>query len=110
MNFILFAKIINILLVKLNSMYIQQRKIKYKRLIRATLILTPIFGVPYIISILTWYYVTTSTTLELTWLFFDQTFTSLQVTINYKGCDLEKLKRCDLLYTYFILIGIFCPI
>lgn len=95
MNFVLFAKIINILLVKLNSMYIQQRKIKYKRLIRSTLILTPIFGVPYIVSILTWYYASTNPTLELTWLFFDQTFTSLQVTIKLNWKYKKKYKICD---------------
>ncbi|GLV40041.1 Diuretic hormone 44 receptor 2 [Carabus blaptoides fortunei] len=99
-NLILFVKIVHILLVKLNIMYVQHQRIKYRRLIRSTLILMPLFGVPYTLSIVTWYFATTDQVIELVWMFFDQTFTSLQgffVALLYCLLNNEvqnELKKC----------------
>lgn len=67
-----------ILFVKLTSMYIQQRWTKYQKLIRAILILIPLFGIPYTVSFVLSFYVSENQTFEILWLFFDQTFTALQ--------------------------------
>ncbi|KAF5284992.1 hypothetical protein FQR65_LT02303 [Abscondita terminalis] len=77
-NFILFILIIRILLIKLNSIYIQHQRTKYRRLVRSTLILIPLFGVPYVISLIISFTTTTNTTLEVVWIFLDQTFTAFQ--------------------------------
>ncbi|KAL3276300.1 hypothetical protein HHI36_024198 [Cryptolaemus montrouzieri] len=77
-NFILFILIVRILCLKLNSMFLQQRRVKYRKLVKATLILLPLFGVPYTISVILSFYVTEDKTLEIVWLFFDQSFTAFQ--------------------------------
>ncbi|XP_045479608.1 parathyroid hormone/parathyroid hormone-related peptide receptor-like [Harmonia axyridis] len=77
-NFILFLLIVRILCLKLNSMFVQQRRVKYRKLVKATLILLPLFGVPYTISIVLYFYVSEDVTLELIWLFFDQSFSAFQ--------------------------------
>ncbi|XP_044255443.1 glucagon receptor-like isoform X2 [Tribolium madens] len=77
-NFILFTIIVRILFVKLTSMYIQQRWTKYQKLIRAILILVPLFGIPYTISFVLSFYAKEDQTFEIMWLFFDQTFTAFQ--------------------------------
>lgn len=59
-------------------MYVQQSRIKYKKLIRSTLILLPLFGIPYIISFVLSFYVMDNKTLEIVWLFFDQSFSAFQ--------------------------------
>ncbi|KAK9876593.1 hypothetical protein WA026_013972 [Henosepilachna vigintioctopunctata] len=77
-NFILFILIVRILCLKLNSIFVQQRKVKYRKLVKATLILLPLFGVPYTISVIMYFYVSKDKTLEIVWLFFDQGFTAFQ--------------------------------
>ncbi|KAJ8913470.1 hypothetical protein NQ315_013850 [Exocentrus adspersus] len=77
-NFLLFLIIVRVLIVKLNNACIQQRRIKYRKLLKATLILIPLFGVPYSFSLLMSFYITKSHILEVVWLFFDQTFTAFQ--------------------------------
>ncbi|XP_060530346.1 parathyroid hormone/parathyroid hormone-related peptide receptor-like [Cylas formicarius] len=78
-NFILFIIIVRVLVLKLHftSTFIQQRK-KYRKLLKSTLILIPLFGIPYILSLVSSFYVHRSKILEVTWLFFDQTFTAFQ--------------------------------
>ncbi|KAK4887046.1 hypothetical protein RN001_003317 [Aquatica leii] len=77
-NFVLFIMIVRILLIKLNSIYIQRQRTKYRRLVRSTLILIPLFGVPYVISLMISFTSTTNITLEVIWIFLDQTFTAFQ--------------------------------
>jgi uncharacterized membrane protein len=77
-TFILFTLIMRILSVKLTSMYIQQRWVKYQKLVRAILILVPLFGIPYAVSFVLSFYVDNNQTFEILWLFFDQTFTAFQ--------------------------------
>ncbi|KAK5643639.1 hypothetical protein RI129_007484 [Pyrocoelia pectoralis] len=77
-NFILFIMIVRILLMKLNSIYIQHQRTKYRRLLRSTLILIPLFGVPYVISLMMLYSSTINKTAEIIWIFFDQTFSAFQ--------------------------------
>lgn len=56
----------------------QQKRIKYKKLLRATAILVPLFGVPYTISFILSFHVHQNQTFEILWLLFDQTFTAFQ--------------------------------
>ncbi|XP_044749199.1 parathyroid hormone/parathyroid hormone-related peptide receptor-like [Coccinella septempunctata] len=77
-NFILFLLIVRILCLKLSSIFVQQRRVKYRKLVKATLILLPLFGVPYTVSIILYFYVSKDVTLELIWLFFDQSFSAFQ--------------------------------
>ncbi|XP_063907250.1 parathyroid hormone/parathyroid hormone-related peptide receptor-like isoform X1 [Zophobas morio] len=76
-NFILFVLIIRILFVKLTSMYMQ-RWTQYQKLVRAILILVPLFGIPYAVSFVLSFYVTQNRTFEILWIFFDQSFTAFQ--------------------------------
>ncbi|CAH0558148.1 unnamed protein product [Brassicogethes aeneus] len=77
-NFILFVLIVRVLFLKLNMICIQQRRIKYRKLLKSTLILIPLFGIPYFISFCLQFWVNSSQLLELTWLLFDQTFSAFQ--------------------------------
>ncbi|CAG9823095.1 unnamed protein product [Phaedon cochleariae] len=77
-NFILFLIIVRVLTVKLNSVWIQQRKMKYRKLMKATLILIPLFGVPYSFSLLMSIYTKQSPMLDIIWLLFDQVFSAFQ--------------------------------
>ncbi|CAH1100790.1 unnamed protein product [Psylliodes chrysocephalus] len=77
-NFILFLTIVRVLRVKLNNACFQQKKIKYGKLLKATMILIPLFGVPYAFSLLMSIYVKKSVVLELIFLFFDQSFAAFQ--------------------------------
>ncbi|CAG9865377.1 unnamed protein product [Phyllotreta striolata] len=77
-NFILFLTIVRVLKAKLNNACIQQRKIKYGKLLKATTILIPLFGVPYGFSLLLSIYTNESVVLELIYLFFDQSFAAFQ--------------------------------
>lgn len=78
-NFVLFITFTRVLCIKLNSMYVQQRSIKYRKLTKSTLILVPLFGVPYVISLILSLQAKTNDVADLVYLFFDQTFTSFQV-------------------------------
>lgn len=78
-NFVLFVTFTRVLCIKLNSMYIQQRRIKYRKLTKSTLILVPLFGVPYVISLILSLQAKSNEIIDLIYLFFDQTFTAFQV-------------------------------
>lgn len=80
-NFVLFITFTRVLCMKLNSMYIQQRRLKYKKLTKSILILVPLFGVPYAISLIL-VLQTNNEIGDLVYLFFDQTFTSFQVSTS----------------------------
>ncbi|KAB0799158.1 hypothetical protein PPYR_07038 [Photinus pyralis] len=77
-NFVLFIMIVRILLMKLNSIYIQHQRTKYRRLVKSTLTLIPLFGVPYVISLVMLYSTNLNPTTEVVWLFLDQTFVAFQ--------------------------------
>ncbi|XP_018568225.1 parathyroid hormone/parathyroid hormone-related peptide receptor [Anoplophora glabripennis] len=77
-NFLLFLIMVLVLILKLNNACIQQRRFKYRKLLKATLILIPVFGVPYSFSLLMSLYIKKSHILEVIWLFLDQTFTAFQ--------------------------------
>lgn len=77
-NFILFLIIVRVLFRKLNDLCIQQRKLKYRKLLKATLILIPLFGVPYVFSLLMSFYIENNPVLEIFYLFFDQSFAAFQ--------------------------------
>ncbi|XP_018334619.1 vasoactive intestinal polypeptide receptor 1-like [Agrilus planipennis] len=77
-NFILFVIIVRILFLKLGSMFIQQRSVRYRRLARSTLILIPLFGVPYVVSLIMGYAIPSNSSLEIIWLVLDQFLTTFQ--------------------------------
>lgn len=84
-NFVLFVTFTRVLCIKLNSMYMQQRRLKYRKLTKSTLILVPLFGVPYVISLILSLQAKSNEIVDLVYLFFDQTFTSFQVRRNSKS-------------------------
>lgn len=67
-----------VLFVKLSSMYVQQTRIKYQKLLKATLTLLPLFGIPYTISLILAIPAKRNPTFEIFWLFFDQAFIAFQ--------------------------------
>lgn len=69
----------NFVKMKISSVQISKLWFNFRKLVKATLILLPLFGVPYTISIILYFYVSKDVTLELIWLFFDQSFTAFQV-------------------------------
>lgn len=75
-NFGIFIRIIRVLRGKINSMYTQQLNTKYRKLARSTIILIHLLGVPYTISLVTYYTRNLYTTFEFIWIFCDQTFTA----------------------------------
>lgn len=75
------------LCIKLNSMYMQQRRVKYRKLTKSTLILVPLFGVPYVISLILSLQAKNNEIVDLVYLFFDQTFTSFQVNDLFVGSN-----------------------
>ncbi|KAG5868657.1 hypothetical protein JTB14_015665 [Gonioctena quinquepunctata] len=103
-NFILFLVIVRVLTVKLNNAYIQQRKFKYRKLMKATLILIPLFGVPYAFTFLMSLYIMQgkkNPVLEIIWLFFDQSFAAFQglfAALVY--CLLNSEVRIEILRKY----------
>ncbi|XP_023026344.1 parathyroid hormone/parathyroid hormone-related peptide receptor [Leptinotarsa decemlineata] len=80
MNFILFLIIVRVLTVKLNNVCIQQRKYKYRKLLKATLILIPLFGVPYVFTLSMSLFVKRERdpVLMIFFLFVDQSFAAFQ--------------------------------
>ncbi|KAF7272188.1 parathyroid hormone/parathyroid hormone-related peptide receptor-like [Rhynchophorus ferrugineus] len=79
-NFILFTLIVRVLVLKIHftSTFIQQKKIKYRKLLKSTLILIPLYGIPYTISFILSFYAYDNRILEIFWVFFDQAFASFQ--------------------------------
>uniref|UniRef100_A0A6P7GAE6 Parathyroid hormone/parathyroid hormone-related peptide receptor-like isoform X1 n=1 Tax=Diabrotica virgifera virgifera TaxID=50390 RepID=A0A6P7GAE6_DIAVI len=77
-NFILFLIIVRVLTAKLNNICLQQRKFKYRKLLKATLILIPLFGVPYVFSVLMSIFIENRPALDIVYLFFDQSFAAFQ--------------------------------
>ncbi|XP_056635934.1 parathyroid hormone/parathyroid hormone-related peptide receptor-like [Diorhabda sublineata] len=77
-NFVLFLVIVKVLFIKLNDVCIQQKKFKYRKLLKDTLILIPLFGVPYVFSLLMSFYIEDNAVLEIFFLFFDQSFAAFQ--------------------------------
>ncbi|GJQ65293.1 hypothetical protein Trydic_g7413 [Trypoxylus dichotomus] len=101
-NFFLFIMIAKLLCIKISSMNIQQRKSKYSRLIRSTLTLILLFGVPYIMFVLVSIF--DSQTLEHIWIFYDQVFTSFQgffVSLIY--CLLNNEVQAEIKQKYILL-------
>lgn len=87
--------------------------ISFRKLLKATLILIPVFGVPYSFSLLMSLYIKKSQILELIWLFLDQTFTAFQVkTGNHSFCKIKislLLNQQNFLYQ-LILQGLFAAL
>ncbi|XP_019874300.2 parathyroid hormone/parathyroid hormone-related peptide receptor-like [Aethina tumida] len=103
-NFILFILIVRVLFLKLNMICIQQRKIKYRKLLKSTLILIPLFGIPYFMSFCLQFWIDESPTLELIWLLFDQSFSAFQgffASLVY--CLLNCEVQAELRRKYFSL-------
>lgn len=78
-NFILFIKITLVIYSKLQAPVYEEAG-RYRKLARSTLILLPLFGVPYAIFLGLSYYIGKDEILELMYLFADQTFASFQVS------------------------------
>lgn len=57
----------------------------FRKLTKSTLILVPLFGIPYTISLVLSLYASKSQVVDMIWLFFDQTFTSFQVKLTKKN-------------------------
>lgn len=92
-NFALFVKIVHVLAAKLHA----PEGPRYGRLVRGTLVLMPLFGVPYTLSIATWYPASRSPQHELAWIVFDQTFTSIQgASVALLYCLLSADVRAEL--------------
>ncbi|XP_017776673.1 PREDICTED: secretin receptor-like [Nicrophorus vespilloides] len=99
MNFFLFLSITRVLCLKINTMYLQQRRIKYRRLIRSTLTLVLIYGVPFTISIAVSF--CKNQTVEIVYLFFDQTFTAFQgLLMALIYCLLNSEVRSEVMHKY----------
>ncbi|XP_030760974.1 parathyroid hormone/parathyroid hormone-related peptide receptor-like isoform X1 [Sitophilus oryzae] len=79
-NFLLFLLIVKVLVLKIHftSTFIQQKKVKFRKLLKSTLILIPLYGIPYTMTLILSFYVESSKILEIIWLFLDQSFTSFQ--------------------------------
>ncbi|XP_066600877.1 vasoactive intestinal polypeptide receptor 2-like [Prorops nasuta] len=98
-NFFLFLNIVRILLVKLRSSVSEETQ-WYKKWARSTLVLVPLFGVHYAIFLGMTYSIGINETVEILWLFCDQTFASFQgcvVAILYCFTNAEvrsELKQC----------------
>ncbi|XP_076378542.1 secretin receptor isoform X2 [Megalopta genalis] len=93
-NFVLFVNIVRVLLSKLKSTVSEETQ-RYKRWAKSTLILVPLFGVPYTVFLGMSY--STNETVEVIWLFCDQLFASFQgffVAVLY--CFLNGEVRTEL--------------
>ncbi|XP_048509630.1 secretin receptor-like [Athalia rosae] len=76
-NFVLFVNIVRVLLVKLKtSVYLQRKKMRYRRWAKSTLVLVPLFGAHYTLFLGLSYH--RDNRIELLWLFCDQLFASFQ--------------------------------
>ncbi|XP_046753376.1 secretin receptor-like [Diprion similis] len=99
-NFVLFVNIVRVLLVKLKtSVYLQRKKMRYRKWAKSTLVLVPLFGAHYTMFMGLSYYKDTS--IELVWLFCDQLFASFQgcfVALLY--CLLNSEVRAEVRKTW----------
>lgn len=77
LNFGLFLNIVRVLLLKLTAS-ISEEKRRFRRWAKSTLVLVPLFGAHYAFFIWMSYSVGINETIELIWLFCDQTFASFQ--------------------------------
>ncbi|XP_066146439.1 secretin receptor-like isoform X2 [Euwallacea fornicatus] len=82
-NLALFKIIVKVLVMKLQftSTFTHQRRMKYvKKLMKSTLILIPLYGVPFVFSVILSLYINITQSeniiLELVWILADQTFMS----------------------------------
>ncbi|XP_039308893.1 vasoactive intestinal polypeptide receptor 2-like [Solenopsis invicta] len=95
-NFLLFLNIVRVLLVKLKtSVHLQQKKMKYKRWAKSTLVLVPLFGIHYTFFLGLSYH--KDYRVELVWLFCDQLFASFQGTfVAFLYCLLNGEVRAEM--------------
>ncbi|XP_077280194.1 secretin receptor [Temnothorax americanus] len=93
-NFLLFLNIVRVLLVKLKtSVYLQRKKMKYKRWAKSTLVLVPLFGIHYTFFLGLSYH----KGVELVWLFCDQLFASFQgAFVAFLYCLLNGEVRAEM--------------
>ncbi|KAJ9576991.1 hypothetical protein L9F63_006428, partial [Diploptera punctata] len=79
LSFILFMNIARVLLLKMQSIvYLERRKLRYRRWARSTLVLVPLFGVHYVIFVWLIQELKVGTTMMIVYLFVDQLFASFQ--------------------------------
>lgn len=78
-SFALFVNIARVLLIKMQaSVQVQRRSMRYKRWARSTMVLVPLFGTQYALSLVFQAGVGHHEILEIIWIGVDQTFASFQ--------------------------------
>ncbi|XP_034234168.1 secretin receptor-like [Thrips palmi] len=96
-SFALFVNIARVLLVKMqSSVQVQRRSYRYKRWARSTMVLVPLFGTQYALSLVFSASIKQHGALEVVWIMLDQTFASFQgclVALLY--CLLTKEVRVE---------------
>ncbi|KAI4483198.1 hypothetical protein M0804_008253 [Polistes exclamans] len=94
-NFVLFVNIVRVLLSKLKCTVSEETQ-RYKRWARSTLVLVPLFGVHYTVFLGMSYSMGIDETVEIIWLFCDQSFASFQgffVAVLY--CFMNREVRAE---------------
>ncbi|XP_014487994.1 PREDICTED: secretin receptor-like [Dinoponera quadriceps] len=101
-NFVLFLNIVRMLFVKLKtSVYLQHKKMQYKKWTKSTMVLVPLFGAHYTLFLELSYYIDKDYRIELIWMFCDQLFASFQGTfVALLYCLLNSEVRAEMFRTW----------
>ncbi|XP_035215096.1 parathyroid hormone/parathyroid hormone-related peptide receptor-like isoform X2 [Stegodyphus dumicola] len=79
LNLLFFINITRVLFLKMfSSQAIQSRRYRYRKWFKSTLVLVPLFGVHYALLLTVSLPASVNQTLEIVWLYIDQTFSSFQ--------------------------------
>ncbi|XP_059469152.1 parathyroid hormone/parathyroid hormone-related peptide receptor-like isoform X2 [Neocloeon triangulifer] len=95
-NFVFFLNIIRVLFLKLKSCISEETR-RYRKWAKSTLVLVPLFGVQYVLSLVLSCFTKDNPNVELLWLFADQVSSSFQgfcVAVLY--CFLNAEVRTEL--------------